>query len=55
VVSFGVFAKLFRDTLKCPNALFLDGSISSVWAPSAGRSDELWPAGPIISAKARVK
>jgi uncharacterized protein YigE (DUF2233 family) len=55
VVSFGDFAKLFRDTLKCPNALFLDGSISSVWAPSAGRSDELWPAGPIISAKARVK
>ena len=54
-VSFGDFARLFRDTLKCSNALFLDGSISSVWAPSAGRSDELWPAGPIVSARPRAK
>lgn len=53
-VSFGDFARLFRDTLKCPNALFLDGSISSVWAPSAGRADELWPAGPIVSAKVKA-
>ena len=54
-VSFGDFARLFRDTLKCPNALFLDGSISSVWAPSAGRADELWPAGPIVSAKPKAE
>jgi len=54
-VSFGDFARLFRDALKCPNALFLDGSISSLWAPSAGRTDEFWPAGPILSAKARPK
>jgi uncharacterized protein YigE (DUF2233 family) len=54
-VSFGDFARLFRDHLKCPNALFLDGSISSLWAPSIGRSDEFWPAGPIVSAIARKK
>jgi uncharacterized protein YigE (DUF2233 family) len=52
-VSFGDFARLFRDTLKCPNALFLDGSISSLWAPSVNRADEFWPAGPILSVKAR--
>ncbi len=49
-VSFGSFARLFRDELKCANALFLDGSISSLWAPSAGRQDELWPVGPIVAA-----
>jgi uncharacterized protein YigE (DUF2233 family) len=54
-VSFGDFGRLFRDTLKCPNALFLDGSISSLWAPSVNRADEFWPAGPIVSAKARAK
>ena len=50
-VSFGDFARLFRDELQCPNALFLDGSISSLWAPSVNRSDEFWPAGPIVSAR----
>ena len=54
-VSFGDFGRLYRDTLKCPNALFLDGSISSLYAPSAGRSDELWPAGPIVSVRAKGK
>lgn len=52
-VSFGDFGRLFRDELHCPNALFLDGSISSLWAPSLKRADEFWPAGPIVSAKAR--
>jgi uncharacterized protein YigE (DUF2233 family) len=52
-VSFGDFARLFRDQLKCPNALFLDGSISSLWAPSINRADEFWPAGPIVVAKPR--
>lgn len=54
-VSFGDFGRLFRDQLKCQNALFLDGSISSLWAPSVNRSDEFWPAGPILSAKPRKK
>jgi uncharacterized protein YigE (DUF2233 family) len=52
-VSFGDFGRLFRDHLKCPNALFLDGSISSLWAPSINRADEFWPAGPIVVAKPR--
>ena len=38
-VSFGRFARLFRDRLNCPNALYLDGTVSSLWAPSAGRLD----------------
>jgi uncharacterized protein YigE (DUF2233 family) len=31
------FATLFRDTLGCPNALYLDGSISQLYAPSLGQ------------------
>ena len=52
-VSFGDFGRLFRDQLGCANALFLDGSISSLYAPSIGRSDQLWPVGPIVSARPR--
>jgi uncharacterized protein YigE (DUF2233 family) len=37
-VSFDAFARLFRDGLNCPNALFLDGgSASSLYAPSLNR------------------
>ncbi|MGK9169679.1 phosphodiester glycosidase family protein [Inquilinus limosus] len=32
-VSFGSFARLFRDALGCRNALYLDGSISALSAP----------------------
>lgn len=49
-VSFGAFARLFRDVLNCPDALYLDGSVSSLWAPSVGRADGLWPVGPIVTA-----
>jgi len=52
-VSFGEFAHLFRDGLACPNALFLDGSVSSLYAPSLNRSDGLAPLGPIIGAMKR--
>lgn len=31
------FATLFRDMLGCPNALYLDGSISAIYAPTLGR------------------
>jgi uncharacterized protein YigE (DUF2233 family) len=47
-VTFYQFATLFRDRLNCPNALFLDGSVSSLYAPSVGRDDALLPLGPII-------
>jgi uncharacterized protein YigE (DUF2233 family) len=52
-VSFGAFARLFRDELKCANALFLDGSISALYAPSLGRADITRPLGPIIAVMAR--
>lgn len=49
-VSFGTFARLFRDTLGCRNALFLDGSISSLYAPDIGRRDVApRPLGPLIA------
>ena len=47
-VSFHDFATLFRDRLACRNALFLDGTISSLFAPEIGRADFLFPVGPII-------
>ncbi|RWM29568.1 phosphodiester glycosidase family protein [Mesorhizobium sp.] len=48
VVTFHEFARLFRDKLGCPNALFLDGSISSLYAPAIGRNDDFWNLGPMI-------
>ncbi|WP_395647469.1 phosphodiester glycosidase family protein [Terricaulis sp.] len=47
-VSFGRFARFFRDELHCRDALFLDGSVSSLYAPSMGRSDDNHDIGPII-------
>ncbi len=46
-VNFDMFARLFRDGLSCQNALFLDGSVSSLYAPELNRDDELGPIGPI--------
>lgn len=47
-VSFHAFARLFRDRLGTPAALFLDGSISRLYAPSLGRNDGGLPMGPIV-------
>lgn len=53
-VSFGAFARLFRDELACRDALFLDGSISGLHAPNLGRTDiALKPLGPMIGALPR--
>jgi len=52
-VSFGAFARLFKDDLGCANALFLDGSVSSLYAPGLGRSDLSRPLGPMVGAVAR--
>ena len=49
-VSFGKFARLFRDALGTPDALFLDGSVSSLWDPASGRQDSHSPLGPILVA-----
>ena len=48
-VNFHSFARLFKDRLGCANALFLDGSISSLHAPDVGRSDGFAPLGPIVA------
>ena len=49
-VSFGKFARFFRDRLKTPNALFFDGSVSSLWDPANGRQDTHSSLGPIVVA-----
>src|SRR5262249_17875694 len=45
-VTFYEFATLFRDKLRCPDALFLDGVISSLHAPALKRSDSQTDLGP---------
>jgi uncharacterized protein YigE (DUF2233 family) len=49
LVSFDRFARLFKDTLKTPNALYLDGTISRIHAPELGRSDPGIAMGPIVA------
>jgi len=49
-VSFDSFARLFRDGVKCPNALFLDGdSASNLFVPTLNRSGNLLPLGPMLA------
>jgi uncharacterized protein YigE (DUF2233 family) len=47
-VSLHQFARVFRDVLKTPNALYLDGSISRLYAPDLGRNDFGFQMGPIV-------
>ena len=47
-VTFHEFGRLFRDVLDTPNALFLDGKVSRLYAPDIGRGDIGLPLGPII-------
>jgi prepilin-type processing-associated H-X9-DG protein len=49
-VSFGKFARFFRDRLKARNALFFDGSVSALWDPANGRRDLTKPLGPMVVA-----
>jgi len=49
-VSFDAFARLFRDGLNCPNALFLDGGrASSLYAPSLNRLGNILSLGPMLA------
>jgi uncharacterized protein YigE (DUF2233 family) len=52
-VNFYELAVLFRDGLSCPNALFLDGTISSLYSPPLHRNDAWVPLGPIIGVTGR--
>jgi uncharacterized protein YigE (DUF2233 family) len=47
-VSFGRFARLFRDRLATPNALYLDGYVSSLWDGRTLIPTGSHPAGPIV-------
>lgn len=49
-VSFGKFARFFRDGLKARNALFFDGAVSALWDPANGRRDITKPLGPMAVA-----
>jgi uncharacterized protein YigE (DUF2233 family) len=51
-VNFYEFALLFRDRLKCSDALYLDGNVSSLYARGLGRDDEHTSLGPIIGVTA---
>jgi len=47
-VTFYEFAGYFLNRLRCAEALYLDGSISSLYAPQLGRADHWFNVGPII-------
>lgn len=47
-VNFHTFARFFRDVADVPDALFLDGNISRLWAPELGRADFGLPMGPVL-------
>lgn len=54
-VSFGRLARMMRDTLKCMNALYLDGSVSALWYPAGGRIDDRAQLGPLIAVMKTAK
>lgn len=47
-VNFYDFANLFRDHLGLPNALYLDGNVSRLYAPDLNRHDGGFQLGPIV-------
>jgi uncharacterized protein YigE (DUF2233 family) len=47
-VNFHTFASLFRDAYACPNALFLDGSVSALYSEALGRDTQIVPLGPMV-------
>jgi|TARA_B110000879_G_scaffold34259_1_gene47238 uncharacterized protein YigE (DUF2233 family) len=48
IVTFHEFGSFFRDHLKLPQALFMDGNVSRLYAPQIGRNDIGRRLGPII-------
>jgi uncharacterized protein YigE (DUF2233 family) len=47
-VSFGKFARFFRDVVGAKDALYLDGTVSALWDPAGGRRDDPTELGPMI-------
>jgi uncharacterized protein YigE (DUF2233 family) len=54
-VNFYEFALLFRDRLKCADALYLDGNVSSLYSQALGRHDERVLLGPLIGVVVSAK
>lgn len=48
-VNFHAFARLFRDELGLPQALFFDGKVSRLYARDMGRSDFGFQLGPMVA------
>lgn len=48
-VNFHTFASLFKDYLKTPNALYLDGVVSKLYAPELNRNDYGRAMGPMLA------
>ena len=47
-VSFGKLARFLRDRHQVRNALFFDGSVSSLWDPANNRMDSFAELGPLV-------
>lgn len=47
-VSFGKLARFMRDRLKVRDALYFDGSVSSLWDPANDRMDAFTELGPMV-------
>ena len=43
------FARIFKDKLKVPNALYFDGKVSKLYSKELDRHDFGWPIGPIVA------
>lgn len=54
-VSLHEFARYFRDELGCRDALYLDGSLSSLYAPQLKRADRRGKLGPILAVTEPLK
>lgn len=48
-INFHQFASYFRDELQTPNALYLDGTVSKLFAADLGRNEKGLDMGPIIA------
>jgi uncharacterized protein YigE (DUF2233 family) len=53
-VTFYEFAGYFRDQLHCREALYLDGTISSLYSPQLGRDDHWSDMGPMLGVVAKA-
>ncbi len=48
-VNFHTFARLFRDELNTPNALYLDGKVSKIYSAELARNEKGLDMGPIVA------